>query len=150
MRRALPWIGVALLAAAPLAGMGNYPLHLMIMCLHLGVRVYQLGADGTTRNDQSRPRRLSRHRRVRGGDGMESVRTFALAVAADIAVGCGTDRVPDRLPVFPPEDRRPLLCVGDPRPRGDRAHGHRGTARPDRRLAWRHAQYRARGCVLVY
>ena len=33
MRRALPWIGVALLAAAPIAGMGNYPLHLMIMCL---------------------------------------------------------------------------------------------------------------------
>jgi branched-chain amino acid transport system permease protein len=31
--RALPWIGVALLAAAPLAGMGNYPLHLTIMCL---------------------------------------------------------------------------------------------------------------------
>ena len=33
MRRALPWIGVTLLAAAPLTGMGNYPLHLMIMCL---------------------------------------------------------------------------------------------------------------------
>jgi branched-chain amino acid transport system permease protein len=33
VKPALPWIGVALLAAAPLAGMGNYPLHLTIMCL---------------------------------------------------------------------------------------------------------------------
>jgi branched-chain amino acid transport system permease protein len=33
MTRALPWIGIALLAVAPLAGIGNYPLHLMIMCL---------------------------------------------------------------------------------------------------------------------
>jgi len=29
----LRWIGLALLAAAPLAGMGNYPLHLLIMTL---------------------------------------------------------------------------------------------------------------------
>jgi branched-chain amino acid transport system permease protein len=34
--RALPWIGLALLAAAPLAGMGKYPLHLTIMCLLWG------------------------------------------------------------------------------------------------------------------
>jgi len=27
------WIGLALLAAAPLAGMGDYPLHLLILCL---------------------------------------------------------------------------------------------------------------------
>ena len=33
MTRALPWIGVAVLALVPLGGMGNYPLHLMIMCL---------------------------------------------------------------------------------------------------------------------
>jgi branched-chain amino acid transport system permease protein len=33
MARALPWIGLLLLAAAPLSGMGNYPLHLLIMCL---------------------------------------------------------------------------------------------------------------------
>jgi branched-chain amino acid transport system permease protein len=34
--RALPWIGLALLAVAPLAGMGKYPLHLIIMCLLWG------------------------------------------------------------------------------------------------------------------
>ena len=33
MGHPLRWIGVALLAAAPLAGMGNYPLHLFIMTL---------------------------------------------------------------------------------------------------------------------
>jgi branched-chain amino acid transport system permease protein len=33
VRRFAPWIGLALLAAAPLTGIGNYPLHLMIMCL---------------------------------------------------------------------------------------------------------------------
>jgi branched-chain amino acid transport system permease protein len=32
----LQWIGLALLAAAPLAGLGNYPLHLAIMCLLWG------------------------------------------------------------------------------------------------------------------
>ena len=36
MTRALPWIGLAVLAAAPLTGMGNYPLHLLIMCLLWG------------------------------------------------------------------------------------------------------------------
>jgi branched-chain amino acid transport system permease protein len=34
--RALPWIGLAVLAAAPLTGMGSYPLHLLIMCLLWG------------------------------------------------------------------------------------------------------------------
>jgi branched-chain amino acid transport system permease protein len=34
--RALPWIGLALLAAAPFSGIGNYPLHLVIMCLLWG------------------------------------------------------------------------------------------------------------------
>jgi len=34
--RVLPWFGVAAVAAAPLTGMGNYPLHLMIMCLLWG------------------------------------------------------------------------------------------------------------------
>jgi branched-chain amino acid transport system permease protein len=33
MTRALPWLGLALLAALPLSGIGNYPLHLVIMCL---------------------------------------------------------------------------------------------------------------------
>ena len=33
MTGALRWAGLALLAAAPLAGIGNYPLHLMVMCL---------------------------------------------------------------------------------------------------------------------
>jgi branched-chain amino acid transport system permease protein len=33
VKRPLPWILLAVLAAAPLAGMGNYPLHLLIMCL---------------------------------------------------------------------------------------------------------------------
>lgn len=33
MRRAPPWIGLALLAALPATGIGNYPLHLVIMCL---------------------------------------------------------------------------------------------------------------------
>jgi branched-chain amino acid transport system permease protein len=33
VRRAAPWIGLALLAAVPLLGIGNYPLHLLIMCL---------------------------------------------------------------------------------------------------------------------
>ncbi len=36
MVRQLPWVGLALLAAAPLAGMGNYPLHLLIMVLLWG------------------------------------------------------------------------------------------------------------------
>jgi branched-chain amino acid transport system permease protein len=33
VRPSLAWIALALLAVAPLAGMGNYPLHLLIMCL---------------------------------------------------------------------------------------------------------------------
>ena len=33
MTRTLPWIGIALLALIPLTGIGNYPLHLIIMCL---------------------------------------------------------------------------------------------------------------------
>ncbi len=36
MTRLLPWIGVAALALAPLTGVGDYPLHLMIMCLLWG------------------------------------------------------------------------------------------------------------------
>jgi len=36
VKAALPWIGLALLAAAPLSGMGNYPLHLLIMVLLWG------------------------------------------------------------------------------------------------------------------
>jgi len=32
----LPWIGLAVLAAAPLTGIGNYPLHLLIMVLLWG------------------------------------------------------------------------------------------------------------------
>jgi branched-chain amino acid transport system permease protein len=32
----LAWIGLALLAALPLSGIGNYPLHLIIMCLLWG------------------------------------------------------------------------------------------------------------------
>jgi len=34
--RPLPWIGIAALALVPLAGLGNYPLHLIIMCLLWG------------------------------------------------------------------------------------------------------------------
>jgi len=34
--RALPWIGLAALALAPLAGLGSYPLHLLILCLLWG------------------------------------------------------------------------------------------------------------------
>ncbi len=33
MSRVLPWVGLALLLALPLSGIGNYPLHLVIMCL---------------------------------------------------------------------------------------------------------------------
>lgn len=33
MSRVLPWAGLALLLALPLSGIGNYPLHLVIMCL---------------------------------------------------------------------------------------------------------------------
>ena len=33
MSRALPWIGLALLLALPLSGIGSYPLHLIIMCV---------------------------------------------------------------------------------------------------------------------
>ncbi len=36
MKRTLPWIGLALLAAAPFSGIGNYPLHLLIMVLLWG------------------------------------------------------------------------------------------------------------------
>jgi branched-chain amino acid transport system permease protein len=36
VRRWLPWAGLALLAAIPLSGIGNYPLHLVIMCLLWG------------------------------------------------------------------------------------------------------------------
>ena len=36
MRRNLPWLGLALLAVAPLLGLGNYPLHLLIMVLLWG------------------------------------------------------------------------------------------------------------------
>jgi len=34
--KALAWVGLALLAAVPLTGIGNYPLHLVIMCLLWG------------------------------------------------------------------------------------------------------------------
>jgi len=34
--RALPWIGLAMLAAFPLAGLGNYPLHMLIQVLLWG------------------------------------------------------------------------------------------------------------------
>jgi branched-chain amino acid transport system permease protein len=33
MAKLAPWIGIALLAAVPATGIGNYPLHLIIMCL---------------------------------------------------------------------------------------------------------------------
>lgn len=33
MAKLAPWIGLALLAALPASGIGNYPLHLVIMCL---------------------------------------------------------------------------------------------------------------------
>lgn len=36
MLRALPWIGLAALAAAPFSGIGNYPLHLLIQVLLWG------------------------------------------------------------------------------------------------------------------
>ena len=36
MRNAVPWIALAVLVAAPLAGIGNYPLHLLIMVLLWG------------------------------------------------------------------------------------------------------------------
>ncbi len=36
MTRLLPWMGVAALALAPLSGAGDYPLHLLIMCLLWG------------------------------------------------------------------------------------------------------------------
>ena len=36
MSRALPWIGLALLLLVPLTGIGNYPLHLVIMCVLWG------------------------------------------------------------------------------------------------------------------
>ena len=36
MKETLPWIGLALLAAAPFSGIGNYPLHLLIMVLLWG------------------------------------------------------------------------------------------------------------------
>ena len=34
--RMLPWIGLAILAVTPLLGLGNYPLHLLIMVLLWG------------------------------------------------------------------------------------------------------------------
>ena len=40
--KAPQWIGVVALALLPLAGFGNYPLHLMIMCLLWGY-VYTAG-----------------------------------------------------------------------------------------------------------
>ena len=36
MSRALPWVGLALLALVPVSGIGNYPLHLLINCLLWG------------------------------------------------------------------------------------------------------------------
>ena len=39
-RVGLQWVGLALLAALPLTGMGNYPLHLAIMCLLWGFVSY--------------------------------------------------------------------------------------------------------------
>jgi branched-chain amino acid transport system permease protein len=36
VRRALPWVGLAILALVPLSGIGNYPLHLVISCLIWG------------------------------------------------------------------------------------------------------------------
>ncbi len=36
MARWVPWIGLALLAAVPFSGIGNYPLHLVIVCLLWG------------------------------------------------------------------------------------------------------------------
>ena len=36
MARILPWIGLAILSAVPLSGIGNYPMHLVITCLLWG------------------------------------------------------------------------------------------------------------------
>ena len=42
MNANLPWISLALLALAPFSGIGNYPLHLLIMVLLWGY-VYTSG-----------------------------------------------------------------------------------------------------------
>ena len=52
---------------------------LMIMCLLWAYVYTELGAHGPTRPDQPRPRRVPGHRRVRGGDAVESFRPVALA-----------------------------------------------------------------------
>ena len=128
-----------LLAAAPLTGMGNYPLHLMIMCL-LWAFVYtgwaMMGRLGMVSLGHGAFLGIGAYG---GGDGVEPLGPFALAGTAARAGARRTGRVPDRLSVLPLQDRRPLLRAGDARALGNRAHDHRRAARPDRWLAWRHA-----------
>ena len=83
--RPLRWIGLAALALVPLTGIGNYPLHLMIMCLLWGFVYTSWAVMGRLGMVEPRPRRIPRHRRLRGGDGLEPLRPVALARHADRA-----------------------------------------------------------------
>ncbi len=126
------------------SGLGNYPLHLVIMALlwgfiytswsimgrlgmvsfghgaFLGIGAYGVGA-------AVEPVRASR----RGS--APRLRSWSRVVA----------RGADRLPVLPLQDRRPLLRAGHAGAVGGGAADHRRAARPDRRLARHHAEDRA-------
>ena len=82
----------------------------------VGLRVYQLVDHGPPRPGQPRPRRVPRHRRVRGRDAVEPLRPVALARHAGRASrSAALVALRDRLPVLPLPHRRPLLRAGHAR-----------------------------------
>ena len=144
----LPWIGLACWRLCRCAGIGNYPLHLMIMCLLWALRVHQLVDHGAAGHGELRPRRLPRHRRLRGGDAVEPLRPLALdrhcrsrlALTALVALVIGYPCF--RFKIVGHYFALVTLALSE-----SRAPDHRRAARPDRRLARRHAEHRARRLV---
>ena len=144
----MKYAALALLAAAPLLGIGNYPLHLLIMCLLWGY-VYTswsiMGRLGMVSFGHGAFLGIGAYVVVMGWN------HYGLSpwIGTPIALALDRDRrLPHRLSVLPLQDRRPLLRAGHAGALGGHAAHHRRAARPDRRLAGRDAEDRARRSLL--
>ena len=147
--RRCPGSGWRALAPVPLTGIGNYPLHLMIMCL-LWAFVYTswalMGRLGMVSLGHGAFLGIGAYGVVMGWNHFGLSPWIGTAGRARDHRGGG---LRDRLSVLPAQDRRALFRAGHARAVGGGAHDHRRAARPDRRLARRHAQHRARRLGLV-
>ena len=76
--RSLPWIGLAALALAAAHRDRQLSAAPADHVPAVGLRLHQLGGDGAAGHGEPRPRRVSRHRRLRRGDGLEPLRAVAL------------------------------------------------------------------------